>query len=164
MPALRSLYAAPSFRSGKLVLLGLLFLSACTSPITTLPGALPSPMPPEPATSAPTSIAPTQVPGRGVSAIVVFVKDGDLLMWDEATGQTRLLFDADDAIKVTMSDDGQAVAFLRRSLVRRSELDWYEQSSLWTMDRKGANPRELVSADTLRDLLGASGDRVVQHS
>jgi len=86
----------------------------------------------------------------------VFVKDGDLLIWDEATGQTQPLFDADDAINVTMSDDGQIVAFLRRTLVRRSELDWYEQSSLWAVDRNGANPRALVSAETLRDLLGAS--------
>ncbi len=156
MPALRSIHAEPSFRSGKLVLLGLLFLSACAPPTTTPPGAPPSSTPPEPATSAPVSTAPTQPPGPGASAVVVFVKDGDLLIWDEATSQTQVLFDADDAINVTMSDDGQVVAFLRRTLVRRSELDWYEQSSLWAVDRNGANPRELVSADTLRNLLGAS--------
>ena len=156
MPALRSTHVKQSFRSVILVLLGLLFLSACSPPTTTPTGAPLYSTPPEVTSSAPVSIAPTQVPGSGASAVVVFVEDGHLLIWDEATGQTQILFDADDAIKVTMSDDGQVVAFLRRTLVRRSELDWYEESSLWAVDRNGANPRELVSADTLRDLLGAS--------
>jgi len=86
----------------------------------------------------------------------VFVKDGDLLVWDEATRQTDTLFNADDAINVTMSGDGHVVAFLRRSLVRRSELDWYEQSAVWTVDRNGENPRQVVSAEELRRLLDAS--------
>ena len=55
-----------------------------------------------------------------------------------------------------LSGDGQLVAFLRRSIVQSSDVDWREQSASWVVDLSGENPRELVSADTLRDLLGAS--------
>ena len=141
-------------RSGELLLLLSLVVSGCarsgqgsTGPATS---AAPTPA------STPASTASTQTPGPGASAVVVFVKDGDLLVWDEATGQTQTLFDAGDAISVTMSDDGQVVAFLRRTIVQRSELDWYEQSALWAVDRNGEDPRELVSAEQLRGLLSAS--------
>ena len=116
------------------------------SPAATLPAA---------STSTPVSTA-SPLLGPGASAVVVYVKDGDLLVWDEATRETQTLFHADDAINLTLSDDGQVVAFLRRTLVRRSELDWYEQSALWAVDRSGANPRELVSAEELRAFLGTS--------
>jgi len=78
------------------------------------------------------------------------------MVWDEATGESHTLFDSNDAIDVTMSDDGQVVTFLRRSVVKRSELDWYEQSALWAVDRSGANPRQIVSAEELRAFLGAT--------
>jgi YVTN family beta-propeller protein len=97
-----------------------------------------------------------ETPDPGATVIVVFVKDGDILVWDEATGRTSTLFAAGDAIRVSMSDDGQVAAFLRRSLVQRSELDWYEQSALWAVDRTGEGPRQLVSAEELRRLLNAS--------
>jgi streptogramin lyase len=108
----------------------------------------------------PTSTArPTGTPPPTIIAaqqgVVFFVKDGDIQLWDEATGQTETIFSSGDVIAVTMSDDGQVVAFLRRSPVKKSELDWYEQSALWAVERDGGNPRELVSAEALRELLNA---------
>jgi hypothetical protein len=88
--------------------------------------------------------------------VVVFVKDGDILVWEEASGESRTIFEGGDAIAVDLSDDGQIAALLRRSVVTRTELDWYEQSALWAVDLDGQNARELVSAETLRGLLGAS--------
>jgi len=105
-------------------------------------------------TATPTGTAPAAQPA-GQQAVVVFVQDGDIQVWDEATGQSETIFSSGDTIAVTMSDDGQVVAFLRRSPVKRSELDWYEQSALWAVERDGGNPRELVSAEALRELLNA---------
>jgi hypothetical protein len=92
--------------------------------------------------------------GQGLAA--AYVQDGDILVWDEATAQSWVVFDGGDAIAVTMSEDGQVLAFLRRTAVVQSEMEWYEQSALWAMERNGANPRELVSAEELRGLLGPS--------
>jgi hypothetical protein len=85
----------------------------------------------------------------------VYIKDGDILVWDESTGASRTTFDAGDVIRVEVSDDGQLAAFLRRSVVQRSDIDWFEQSAMWIVDLSGQNPRELVSAESLRELLGA---------
>ena len=78
------------------------------------------------------------------------------MVWDDVTGESRNILDSGDAIRVELSDDGQLVAFLRRSAVQTSDAEWREQSALWVVDLTGENPRELVSAETLRDLLGAS--------
>ncbi len=141
-------------------------LAACgpgPTPITT--SELPAPIQASPTavpvlSATPAAIAtPIQVTtpsaASGGSAVVVFVKDGDILVWDEATGQSETIFDAGDVIDVTLSDDGQVIAFLRRSVIQKSELEWYEQSALGAMERKGDTPRELISAETLRALLAA---------
>ncbi len=78
------------------------------------------------------------------------------MVWDDVTGESRKIFDSGDVIRVELSADGQLVAFLRRSIVQTGDAEWREQSALWTVDLSGENPRELVSADTLRELLGAS--------
>jgi Tol biopolymer transport system component len=105
---------------------------------------------------APTSAMATTATQSPSGLAIAFVQDGDLRMWEEATGQTRTLFDAGDVVGVTMSDDGQVLAFLRRSAVQKSDTEWLEQSALWAVDRSGENARELVSAEDLRTLLGAS--------
>jgi hypothetical protein len=129
-----------------LILLASLAL-ACRLPATA------SPPPPTEASPASTQ-APTQ--GAEAGATIVYVKDGDIMEWDEATGESRTVFDSGDVIRVESSDDGQLLAFLRRSVVQRSETEWYEQSALWAMDLSGENARELVSAEELRSLLAAS--------
>jgi len=103
-------------------------------------------------------VAPPPAPseasqGTGGSAVIAYVKDGDVLVWEETTGQSQTVFDAGDATRVEISDDGQLVAFVRRTLLDGNPR--YGRSSLWVVDRDGANPRELVSDAQLRARLGA---------
>jgi hypothetical protein len=121
--------------------------SACS------PQALTSPPPP---TLAPLPSAQAQSTDVANGATVVYTKDGHILVWGESTGESRKIFDSGDVIRVELSDDGQLVAFLRRSNVATSDVDWREESALWVVDLNGENPRELVSEETLRDLLDAS--------
>jgi dipeptidyl aminopeptidase/acylaminoacyl peptidase len=81
--------------------------------------------------------------------MVIFVKDGHIQVWDDATQQTRTIVNAGDVSSVTVSDDGQVIVFTRRSWVGDA-LDGYEQFALWVMNRGGGNPRELISAQDLR--------------
>ena len=99
-----------------------------------------------PSTEAP---SPTMLPAPIDSLEVVFVNNGNLLVWDAATQQTRTIVNTGDVFSATVSDDGQAIAFTRRSWVGDG-LEGYEQYALWTVDRVGGNPRELVSAQDLR--------------
>jgi hypothetical protein len=90
------------------------------------------------------------VPPLPAGTIVVpFVKDGNIQVWDEVTQQTRSIVDTGDVVSVTASEDGQTIAFTRRSWVGNVP-EGYEQFALWAMDRDGGNPRELVSAQDLR--------------
>jgi len=84
------------------------------------------------------------------SAVVVFVEEGNVVVWEEATGQSQTIVDSGDAIRVELSDDADLVAFVRRSHFSAGGVDQNEQSALWVVGRDGSNPRELVSADQLR--------------
>jgi len=104
-------------------------------------------------------VAPPPAPseasqGTGGSAVVAYVKEGDVLVWEEATGQSQTVFDAGDVTRVEISDDGQLVAFVRRTLLDGNPR--YGHTALWVVDRDGANPRELVSDEQLRARLGAT--------
>ena len=87
-------------------------------------------------------------PAQG-TAVVAFVQDDDLWVWSEATGQTQILVDAGDVIRVELSDDGALAAFVRRSYRN-------EESALWVVGLDGSSPRELVSAAELRSNLDAA--------
>ena len=100
--------------------------------------------------------SPAEAPSNEPRLAVAFVKDGNIQLWDESTGQIQTILNTGDVIAVTMSDDGQVIAFLRRSVVQRTEGEWFEQSALWAVDRNGGNPRELVSAESLRQRLNAA--------
>jgi Tol biopolymer transport system component len=113
----------------------------------------PSPAPGSVATALP---SPGVAPSNESGLAVAFVKDGNIQMWDESTGQIQTILNTGDVIAVTMSDDGQLIAFLRRSAVKLTESEWFEQSALWAVDRNGGNPRELVSAESLRQRLNAA--------
>jgi WD40 repeat protein len=136
----------------KLVLIaGVLSATGCSN--VGLPGAYPAPG--SGATALPSSAAaPSNEPGLTVA----FVKDGNIHLWNESTGQTQTVVNTGDVIAVTMSNDGQVIAFLRRSVVQIAGGEWIEQSALWAVDRDGGNPRELVSAESLRQRLTA-GER-----
>ena len=131
-----------------------LLLGACIPVQGTVEStANPFPAPSLPLTelSVPTAVLPT-----GSGLVVVFIKDGNIQLWDESSGQTQTIVNAGDVIAVKMSDDGQVIAFLRRSAVQVTETEWREQSALWAVDLSGANPRELVSAESLRQRLNAA--------
>ena len=113
----------------------------------------PSPAPDSVAMSLP---SPAAAPSSESRLAVAFVKNGNIQLWDESTGQIQTILNTGDVIAVTMSDDGELIAFLRRSAVQLAELEWYEQSALWAVDRNGGNPRELVSAESLRQRLNAA--------
>jgi streptogramin lyase len=145
-----------------IIRLSLLFLAlvACSpnpTPTTTSVDPTPTPSPTETLTLTAT---PTQVPtpsaSTGQSALVAFVKDGDIQVWEEASGQSRTVFDSGDVIRVELSDDGQLAAFLRRSYFAAGDFDRHEQSALWVVELDGENPRELVAAQELRNLLNAA--------
>ncbi len=102
---------------------------------------------------------PLIAPSPEGPALVVYVQGGDLRRWDQATGQKEILFAAGNATAVTLSDDGQVAAFVRREVLNENEIDWLEQSALWAVDVSGDNPRELVPAADLRRQIGAvAGD------
>jgi hypothetical protein len=111
--------------------------------------------------SLPTESLSTAIPSPSVPSLptgmieVAFVKDGNIQVWDEATQQTRTIVDTGDVFSVTVSDDGQIIAFTRGSWVG-DVLDGYEQFALWAMNRDGGNPRELISAQDLRQRINPS--------
>jgi WD40 repeat protein len=110
--------------------------------------------------SLPTESLSTTIPSPNVSPLpigkieVAFVKDGNIQVWDETTQQTRTIANTGDVLSVTTSDDGQMIAFTRGSWV--GGLDGYEQFALWVMNRDGGNPRELISAQDLRQRINPS--------
>jgi hypothetical protein len=133
-----------------LIFIFTLLLMACTAKKTATPTeSLPT------STVRPTEIAPT-APSGGQPVSVVFVKEGDIKVWDQTSDQSETLFSAGDVISLSVSDDNQVIAFIRRSVVRQSDIEWYEQSELWAINRNGEAPRQLLSAEGLRELIQAS--------
>ena len=128
---------------------GVLSATGCGN--VAIPG--PSPTPGSAATVLPSPPAP---PVNESGLTVAFVRDGNIQLWNEPTGQIQTILNTGDVIAVTMSDDGQVIAFLRRSVVQLTEGEWFEQSALWAVDRNGENSRELVSAESLRQRLNAA--------
>jgi len=86
-------------------------------------------------TFVPTVPSPAETRATHGTARVVYVKEGDILVWEEATSQTQTIFKAGDVTQVKLSDDGQLVAFLRQG-----------SPSLWVVERNGQNPRQLDPA------------------
>ena len=131
-----------------------ILLSACLlGQAAVVPTVTPLPLSTEsPSTGAP---PPTMLPAPDNSLEVVFVNNGNLQVWDAATQQTRTIVDTGDVSSVTVSDDGQIIAFTRRSWVG-DVLNGYEQFALWVADRDGGNPRELISAEDLRQRINPS--------
>ena len=169
MSALRPTSLQCSSQSWRLLLLAGLFLSACTPrdevtiapSATSAPAATPSdaptaaPTPAAKATQDPMAVIPVSA-AIGQAAVVSYVQDGDLLVWDQATGQSQTIIDTGDVTRVELSHDGQLVAFLRRSFFTAGGYDQNEQSALWVVGRDGSNPRELVSAAQLREQVDAA--------
>jgi hypothetical protein len=163
--------SASRSRSRRLLLLAGLLLSACTPSdqasvapaATSAPAAAPTaasttaPTPAAKATHDPSAVI-LESAAIGQAAVVTYVQDGNLLVWDQATGQSQTIVDSGDVTRVELSDDGQVVAFLRRSFFAAGGFDRNEQSALWVVGWDGTNPRELISAQQLRQRLDAAED------
>ena len=93
--------------------------------------------------AVPVAFTPTPLPGNG-RALVAYTREGNVFVWDEATGQSKTIFASGDVSRVAMSDDGQVIA-----LVRDAEAG----VALWAVDWNGRNPRELVSSEIFRERL-----------
>src|SRR5574340_1211961 len=94
---------------------------------------------------APTPAPPSQ------PIMVAYVQDGNIQLWDQQSQQSKTVFASGDVTLVTMSDDGQVIAFTRRTRIEQPEL--MEQFSLWAADRDGSNPRQLLAPEALRERL-----------
>jgi hypothetical protein len=149
------------FHSFAVLFLGsAIVLTACapsaTGPIPTTsavaPGVIPDFIPTVTTVPATVTPAPTEARNPADALIVAFVKNGDVHLWEEAAGQSRIVAKSGDVNIVTMSDDGQVIAFTRRAWVG-SELEGYEQFTLWAANSDGSNPREVIPAEFLRQRL-----------
>ena len=49
--------------------------------------------------------SPTPAPADEPGLAIAYVRDGNIHLWNESTGQTRTIVDTGDAIAVTMSDE-----------------------------------------------------------
>ena len=141
-----------------LAMVTLLALTACASPTNTSPTQSSFDDQVGTMVAATMQAFPTNTPiptdqPTGESIVVAFVKDGDVHVWDSTTEQSKLVFNADDATTVTISDDGQLIVFIRRWV----DSNQCEQTALWVVERNGGNAREIVSPLELRDFLDATG-------
>jgi hypothetical protein len=125
------------------IFLSLLYLSACGTVQVSIEQGLPTASQPIQQNNPVITETPRQNAGR---ALVTYTRDGDAFVWDEATGQSKTVFASGDVTRVAISDDGQVIA-----LVRHTD----SGCALWAVDWNGRNPRELVSAETLRRRLEA---------
>lgn len=141
--------------NGKVLILKLILIAGVLSATGCSNAAMPDPSltPGSVATALP---SPAAAPSNESGLTVAFVREGNIQLWNESTGQTQTIVNTGDVIAVTMSDDGQVIAFLRRSVVQLAAGEWLEQSALWAVDRNGENSRELVSAESLRQRLNAA--------
>ncbi len=137
-------------------LLVLIFLPACANfpisgPVETVSA------PAEPPTTPPPDIEevpPQTLPELPDQALLVaFVHEGNIQLWNSLTGETETVFNSGDVVGLTMSEDGAVIAFLRRATLELATNEFVEQSALWAMDVNGENPRELLSAEWLRQQL-----------
>lgn len=137
------------------VLITTLAMTACASPTPV------GPTQPSPSDQVATLVAatmqaiPTDTPSptpqpADESILVAFVKNGDIHVWESTTQLSELVFNADDANLVTISGDGQLIAFIRWWI----DSNQCEHTALWVVDRDGENAREIVSPAQLRESLG----------
>ena len=120
----------------------LVFLSACGTVQVSVLEVMPTESLPI-HQADPIAVTPTHPPGAGF-AVVTYTNNGNVFVWDELTGQNKTVFASGDVTRVAMSDDGQVIAFVRQSGA---------EVALWAVGWNGRNPRELVSAETLRQRL-----------
>ncbi|MCA9943792.1 MAG: PD40 domain-containing protein [Anaerolineales bacterium] len=96
----------------------------------------------------------TAVPAPPSAKIaVVFVGTDGIYRWQEAVGQSELIFPANNVTALKISDDGQRVAF-----TQENKDDAAQGIALWVMDSDGENGRELLSADDVNSHHASEND------
>lgn len=124
-----------------LFLVCLLSLAACIpAPATAI--ILPTLSPTQPEATA-TALSP------GIR--VAYVQGGNIHLWESTTQQSRVIVNSGDVADLTISDDGQVIAFQRRVIFPEPLLR--SESSLWAIQQDGTNERQLVSGDVFRQRL-----------
>lgn len=138
-----------------LALVAVLMAAGCGTGRTPAPTTQPSPLSltptptvsPEPTPTvcpeAPTAPQRDVTPGGPVQ--VAFTKEGDVWHWREA-GEAVRLTRFGDVRRVTVSDDGAVIAFLRG-------LDVFQTPELWAVNSDGSNVRCLLRKDDLEALV-----------
>ena len=96
-------------------------------------------------------------PPATASTNVFYVRADGIYRWQEATGESDLIFPASDVHVLKLSDDGQRLAF-----IRQKEVDASEGMALWVMDSDGKNGRELLSPADFRTLYAETDEMVLQ--
>ncbi len=97
-------------------------------------------------TAAPPS-SPTPAPPAALA--VAYIKDGNVWLWQQATG-SRPLTSTGNVSDVALSDDGLVAAFTRQV----DELN----SELWAVNKDGSAERRLASLDEMKALVGSRLD------
>lgn len=140
---------APQLLAFQALILAAVLLSACAGEGGSLP-------PPAIDTNSTTPQPPAISDRSGQNAVVFFLQDGNIGLWEEG-GETRTIYAGGDAISVKLSPDRQLITFMKREIITASDLEWFEQISLWVIDLNGGNLRELVPAAQLRQLINSGG-------
>lgn len=81
---------------------------------------------------------------------VFFVQDGNIRVWEEATGTSETLVGSGDVYRLYLPPDGQVIAFLRQEETGGEA--YQRQMGLWAVDSDGGNQRLLISGDEFRAL------------
>lgn len=90
---------------------------------------------------------PRSVPAAGPLR-VYYNKEGNIHLWEEASGTTTALTTFGDVTRLYLSDDGQRLAFLREIKEKQGTL-WLTPVALWVMDSNGQNQQQLLSVEDL---------------
>lgn len=148
-----------------LLIVVLIFVNSCTSSETDVLTPTQTPLLTKNYTTSPTPFTPPVPTVTATAEIkfiplttnfisIVFVEEGHIKVWQEETNDSQIIFDSGDVVGVSLSHDGQVIAFLRYW-----PLHWPHEAdnptspiqyALWAINRDGTNPRELVSAELLR--------------
>jgi len=95
-----------------------------------------------------TAVPPTLIAPRALQ--VAYIKNGNVYIWTEGESSVGLT-STGDAMDVSISDDGQAITYIRQNPT--DEFDY----ELWAVNTSGpANARQLVSHTELETLKAAS--------
>lgn len=94
-------------------LFSIAFLSACGTVQVSIERPTPTASLPIPKADP---VVPTPIPAPSKEqAMVTYTKEGSVLVWDEATGQSKTVSASGDAVRVVICNDQEVIVLVRRS-------------------------------------------------